>query len=210
MVVREVPDPERWGAVDVDAKGRVRRLLGEGLPGTAAHRTMFTGVHVVGPELLGRLPEGPSCVIRQGYLPALRDGARVGALLYGGYFQEHSNAERYLAGNIAVLDGEARLRHPPGRLDGVDPTAAVDPHAVLVPPYRVGPGATVESGAVIGPYAVVGRRALVLARSHLARTVVWPDAVASGRLDRAIVTPRGVLHLDSDGGAPRFEPRKKP
>ena len=30
MVVREVPDAEKWGAIDVDDDGRVMRIIGKG------------------------------------------------------------------------------------------------------------------------------------------------------------------------------------
>jgi NDP-sugar pyrophosphorylase family protein len=198
MVVREVDDAERWGAIDLgeglDEGGRVVGIIGERTDPRAAVRksTMFTGVHVVSPSLIERLPAGNSCVIRQGYLPALRDGDRISAMLYDGYFQEHSTPARYLEGNFAVLRGEARLRHPPGELTGVDPSARVADGATLLPPYRIGPGAVVETGATVGPDAVVGRRARVHAGARVERSVLWPDAEATTALSGAIVTPRGT------------------
>jgi NDP-sugar pyrophosphorylase family protein len=159
---------------------------------------MFTGVHVIGPRLLARLPDGESCVIRQGYLPALRAGEAIGALLYDGYFQEHSTPARYLDGNFAVLEGRAGLRHPPGPLTGVDASAAVAPGARLVAPYRIGPGAVVGEGAVVGPHAVVGRRARVEPGARLERAVAWPDTRVDGEVQGAIVTPRGVFPVEKN------------
>jgi len=195
MLVRDVPDAERWGAIDSDGNGRVLRMIGEAGPaaGEIVHRSMFTGVHVIAPSLLARLPAGESCIIRQGYLPALRAGEPIGAVLYDGYFQEHSTPERYLDGNLALLRGRARLRHPPGALVGADPSARVAASAILREPYRIGPGAIVGEGAVVGPDAVVGRRARVAAGARLERAVVWPDATVEGEVKDAIVTPRGAF-----------------
>lgn len=170
MVVRKVPDAKAWGPVEVahDERGpRVANILEDG-----AH--MFCGVHVARPSVIARLPEGEACVLRQGYLPWLRAGARVAAFEAPEdvTFAEHSTPERYLESNWAMLDG-ARFRHPPGKLDGVDPTARIHPTAIIQPPVRIGSKAHIEANAKIGPYAVVGSRATVPAGTELTRGVIW-------------------------------------
>ncbi|MBC7975157.1 MAG: NDP-sugar synthase [Myxococcales bacterium] len=181
MVVRRVPDARAWGAVDVrvDERGpHVVNVLGDG-------EHMFCGAHVTRPSVMARLPEGESDSIRQGYLPWLRGGERVAAYEHeAGYFAEHSTPERYLESNWALLGG-ARLRHPPSRLVGVDPTARIHPDAVIVDPVRI--CARVTIGPVtVGPDAVVGEGAVI--RASIARTVVWAGAVVDAPPDDAIVT----------------------
>lgn len=205
MLLRPVDAADdRFGRVDLDARGRVVGILGEsspaeaGAPEAPVARTMFTGVHVVSPALAARLPEGPSCVVRQGYLPALREGRPIAGVRQAGYFQEHSTPARYLAGNFALLRGAALLRHAPGELRGVSDEAQIGVDVTIDGPCRVGPGAFVGDGAHLGPDVVVGRRARVLPGARLERTVVWPEAVAGGVVKDAIVTPRGVLPVDPD------------
>jgi len=166
MVVRRVPDALDWGAVDV-AGGRVRDILG-----TGAH--MFCGVHVTRPSVVARLPDGEACMIRQGYLPWLRAGGAVAAYEHAdGYFAEHSTPERYVESNRALLAG-APLRHPPGRLAGIDPTARVHPGAVIAEPVKIGAGAVIGPGVTIGPGTVVGDGAVVTA--SVAGAIVWAGA----------------------------------
>ncbi|HEY3358283.1 MAG TPA: NDP-sugar synthase [Polyangia bacterium] len=184
MVVRPDPAAARWGAIDVAADGRIRGLLGPG-----GH--MFTGIHVVEPELIARIPEGEQCIIRTAYLTALRDGAPLYAHVLDGTFGEHSTPARYLDGNLALLGG-APLAHPPGELVGVDPRAQVAPGARLVGPVRIGPGARVGAGAEVGPGVVVGHDATVAPGARLREVVVWDGACVEGDLARAIVTPRGA------------------
>ncbi len=171
MVVRRVHDARAWGAVNVviDERGpRVTDILGDG-------EHMFCGVHVTRPSVMRRLPDGEADSIRQGYLPWLRAGERVAAFEHEvGYFAEHSTPERYLASNWALLDG-APLRHPPGHLVGVDPTARIHPTAILVGPLHIGAGAVVGANVVLGPHTIVGAGAEVL--RSLARTVVWAGTV---------------------------------
>jgi NDP-sugar pyrophosphorylase family protein len=196
LVVRETPDAQKWGAIELDAQDRVTRILGQGQPGARA--CMFTGVHVVSPAALARLPSsGESDSVRQSYIPALLDGERLSALRYDGYFHEHSTPARYLQGNWNLLHGRARLRHPPGPFIGVDATARTA-GATLVEPVRIAAGAIIEAGAQVGPDVVVGRNAVVRAGARLERVVVWPDAVAAGTLRDAIVTPRGVQAVAPD------------
>jgi mannose-1-phosphate guanylyltransferase len=165
MVVRRVPDAKTWGAVEV-REGRVMNVLGDG-------DHMFCGVHVTRPSVMARLPDGESDSIRQGYLPWLRAGEPVLAYEHrDGYFAEHSTPERYLESNWALLDGQT-LRHPPGRLVGVDPTARIHPGATLVGPVRICAGAEIATPITVGPYVVIGEGARV---THpLSRAVVWPS-----------------------------------
>jgi len=185
MVVRRVPDAGDWGAIQV-RDGRVRDVFGQG-------RHMFCGVHVTRPSVMRELPDGEACSIRQGYVPWMHSGrGEVGAFEYDGYFAEHSTPDRYLQGNLDLLDGAA-LRHPPGALVGVDATATVHESARVVGPVRIGAGARIEAGATVGPGAVVGHGAVVAKGAAVTRSVVWPTATARGGVDRAIVTAEGTL-----------------
>ena len=176
MVVREVADAKKWGAIDVGDDGRVTGIIGQGRP--AAHACMFTGVHVVSPRLLARLPAtGESDSIRQAYIPALLDGERIEAIRFSGYWHEHSTPERYLQGNWNLLDGSVTLTQPPAPLRAIAPTAIVEP------------------GAQLSPLVVIGARSVVRAGAKLDRVVVWPDSIVDGDLTNAIVTPKGVFRV---------------
>src|SRR5438105_13823420 len=62
MVLAPYPKGASYGAVELDAEQRVRRIAGRGVPPEPGLlRTHFTGVHVMEPEVLSRLPaEGES------------------------------------------------------------------------------------------------------------------------------------------------------
>jgi mannose-1-phosphate guanylyltransferase len=200
MLLRDDPEPRRWGAIGVDSAGRVVSILDARSPrppdGPVVER-MFTGVHVVSPALLDRLQPVVSDVIRDAYIPALLAGETIAAVTHPGYFAEHSTPERYLAGNLALLRTPSLLRAPPGPLVGVDPSAAVDGRARVVAPCRIDVGVVVEAGAVVGPDAVVGSGARVAAGARLERAVVWPGAVVTGAVTDAVVTPSGTVTVES-------------
>jgi NDP-sugar pyrophosphorylase family protein len=191
LVVRPDDDAQRWGAIDAPPEGGpVRALLGVG-----PH--MFTGVQVLDPELVATLPDDGAerCIIRQGHVPWLNQGVALNAYVAHGYFAEHSTPERYLAGNFAVIRGQAGLRFPPGKLTGIEASAEVHSEAQINPPVRIGPGARIGAYAVVGPDVVVGAYAEVGAGIRLARTVVWPKTHVRQDADGAIMTPRSKLRL---------------
>lgn len=196
LVLRDVPDAHTWGAIAADATGRVVGILDQRAPrdpeGPVVER-MFTGIQIMGPAIRERLRPVFSDSVRDGYIPALREGADIRAFVLPGYFAEHSTPERYLAGNLALLRQPNLLGHPPGPLVGVDPGAEVDPSAQLVSPVRVAAGAVIEAGAVVGPEVVVGAGATVARGARLERTVVWAGLRAEGTLADAVVTPDGVV-----------------
>jgi mannose-1-phosphate guanylyltransferase len=193
LVVRRDPRAATWGALDVREEGgrlRVRDVFGEG-------QHMFAGVHVTRPSVVRRLPTGEACMIRQGYLPWLRDGEPVAAFEADpdDYFAEHSTPERYLESNLALLRG-APLRHPPAPLHGVDATAHVATTARLRHPVKIGPRAFIGEGAVVGPDAVIGGHAVVEENTEVVRSVVWRGARVVEPVRDAVVTPRAVTPID--------------
>ena len=198
LLLRDDPDPRKWGAIGVDATGRVVSILTARSPippeGPVTER-MFTGIHLMEPALLDRLRPQPCDVIRDAYIPALQAGTRIAAQTLGGYFAEHSTPARYLAGNLDLLHNPSLVPHPPGPLTGIAPTAQTA-GARLIPPYRIGAGAVVDAGAEIGPAAVIGARARIGATARVRNAVVWADTAVDGELDHAVATPEGVVSIE--------------
>jgi NDP-sugar pyrophosphorylase family protein len=190
MVLR--PDPTgEWGRpLRLDADGRLVELVGERSPVAReplGGPLMFTGVHVVTPRLLARIPpEGEQCVIRTAYRAAAAEGRAFGVVT-DGYWWEHSTPERYRQGIWNVLDGKAALPHAEHPLRGIDPGAVIEPGAVVEPPVWIGPGARVGAGARVGPYVQLGAGARVAPGVSLRRVVVWEGVVASRDAEDAVL-----------------------
>jgi NDP-sugar pyrophosphorylase family protein len=189
MIVRRVDDARAWGAVRVehdDDGPRITDIRGDG-------DHMFLGVHVTRPSVIARLPDGEADVIGDGYLPWLRAGARLAGFEQSrGYFAEHSTPARYLASNLALAAATEPLRHPPGKLGGVDPTARIHPDAVIRGAVRIGAWATIGAGATVED-AVIGERATVAPGVAVTRAVVWARTAVAAPARDAIVTPAAVV-----------------
>lgn len=133
MVLRPDPDARRLGAVDVDASGRVRRLLGTPAHEGPLDERMFTGVHVLAPAAFSDFPtEG--CVIRSAYRRWIDDGATVVGVTDLAPWRDLGTLRAYLDANVALATDGAL----------VHPRAQVDPKAFLR-------GVVVGEGANVGP-----------------------------------------------------------
>lgn len=185
--------------VEIDRDGLVHRVVGRGAATTASLGGYgFTGVHVLEPRLLDYLPrEGVSCVIRQGYAPALERGERVLSERATGYWADAGTPERYLAVTRDVLTGAARFAHLDpleGTLEReptvhVHPEAQVSPEARLMGPCLVDARAVIEARAVVGPGAVVSADVVVEADAVLTNAVL----LARARVRRGAQVAGAVL-----------------
>jgi NDP-sugar pyrophosphorylase family protein len=107
MALRADPEPERWGAVEVDATRRVLRISGRGAQGVeASEKRMFAGVHLMHPRLLADVPAGRESSIIEAYVRAIEAGDTVMEYELSGYWSDIGTPERY---RQAQQDAEAGL-----------------------------------------------------------------------------------------------------
>jgi NDP-sugar pyrophosphorylase family protein len=73
LALRRVPDPERYGVVEVDDADRVRRISGRPADAgpAALRRFMFPGLHVLEPAIFAHMPAGGAFGIVRATYPAL-------------------------------------------------------------------------------------------------------------------------------------------
>ncbi len=124
LVVRDDPRAARLGAIEVDAAGRVRRILGEGpAPAVPVRSCLFTGVYVVSPALRDDLPR-EGCVVRHTLRALLARGEPVGAVVdagpwfdlgtHGAYFGVQQRALREGIAPMVAAAPTARWVGPDG------------------------------------------------------------------------------------------------
>ncbi|GAB4277878.1 MAG: NDP-sugar synthase [Deferrisomatales bacterium] len=181
----------RAAPIELGPGGRVVRFLSARAPGCAGGRPCgFTGIHLLEPEVLDALPEGPCCINADVHARRVARGEPyLGYVLPpGAFWSDLGTPRRYLEAHLALL---ARGRLParaPGRLVGAEERA--EGGGRVVPPSYLGPGARVERGATAGPYAVLGAGATVGRGARVRRSVVWAGArVDAPELDGGIAAP---------------------
>src|SRR5512137_1319441 len=98
MIVRRDADAERLGPVGLDGGNRVRRLIDAGKERTGLEVYMFTGVHVLEPEIFALLPES-GCIVRGAYMPLVLRLGPIGAHVESGTFCDLGTPRTYLDAN---------------------------------------------------------------------------------------------------------------
>jgi mannose-1-phosphate guanylyltransferase len=178
MVLRRDVEGVWGGELAIGHDGKLATFLGKTREGSEpGPKMMFTGVHVIAPRFLDRVPpQGEQCIVRTAYRELFESGPGIAAWEHEGYWWEHSTTERYLEGLANVLEGRVALPWAEGELTGVDPTAVVEEGAEVIGPVRIGAGARIGPGAKIGPDVEIGARAQVAAGVKVERASVWPDA----------------------------------
>jgi NDP-sugar pyrophosphorylase family protein len=169
LLVHRAVDPQRFGGGVAVEGGRIVAFR-RGALGWAAARTkrVFAGAALLDPELLGRLPDGPSDIVAALYEPLLAEGATIAAVETSRPWFDLGTPARYLEGALAW------------GLAGLPERGA-----------RVVAGAQVDATARLRR-AVVEADARVAAGARLAETVVMPGATigAGARLRRVVAGPR--------------------
>lgn len=190
MVLRPDAEAERWGSLRVGPDGDIVGLLGALRPGAeAAEPLMFTGVHVIEPRFIDRIPrEGPQCVIRTAYSELFREGRGLSGVVTRDYWWEHSTVQRYLQGVANVLEGRVRLPFAERPLRGAAASAKIGAGAQVDAGAWIGEGAEIGAGALIGPRCQIGDRAVIAPGVRLRDVIVWDDVRVAGDAEYAVLT----------------------
>jgi mannose-1-phosphate guanylyltransferase / phosphomannomutase len=176
VALARVPNPLEFGIVIADEDGRIQRFLEKPTWGQVFSDTVNTGIYVMEPEVLAKVPAGEAVDWSADVFPEL---VEAGAPLYGwvaeGYWQDVGSHESYLRAQADVLSGQVEAE-----IDGfevspgvwVSEGAEVDPEALLTGPLCIGDYAKIEPGAQLREFTVVGSNVVVKEGAFLHRAVV--------------------------------------
>ena len=189
MVLRSDAEGHWGAALGDDGEGRLTTFLGRTRAGApSGPPRMFTGIHLLQPRFLDRVPaQGEQCIVQTAYRELFEHG-EVGAQVHGGYWWEHSTPQRYLQGIANVLSGRAQLPWAERPPVSVDPSAQLGRDVELREPVFIGPGAEIGERAVIGPFTQIGAKAVVEAGVCVERSAVWPGARVAQDLREQVST----------------------
>jgi mannose-1-phosphate guanylyltransferase len=157
------------------ARGEVTDLRGE--LGARSPQFLYTGVCVVAPELLPRIPTGEPVSFVPIWLEALRSGGKVaGVVLDEGIWRDIGNIAEYMRIHADLASGAVKLVPPATAPSGW-------------PLWRM-PGAEVSSGASMNGWNWCGPDSHVGAGAKVTHSILWagsrvePGAVVEGSVVR--------------------------
>ncbi len=183
MVLLPMPAGAPYAAVETDAWGAVRRIAGAfGPGGVALSPWHFSGVHVLSPAILARVPAHPfECDINRHVYPPLMASGAVRGVVVRGYWNDLGAPRRYLDASADMLAGKVPLARFPG-LDPFAGTREMGPRVRAARDANVDPGARLRGPAFIDAGCVVPSGAIV------EDAILWPGTVlaAGERVEHAI------------------------
>lgn len=216
LVLVRHPKPLEYGMVLTDDTGRVERFLEKPSWSQVVADTVNTGIYVLTPRAMERVPEGQPFDFGQDLFPLLlEEGAPLFGHVAEGYWRDIGDCESYLDCAVDILDRKAGIElELPQWGPGIWAAAEPPKDVTLVPPCWIGPGVTLGAGSLIGPHVIlekgvsVGRRSLVqrsllLENARLAdRCTLYGTIVCRGASARrgAVLNEGSVLGAESSVG----------
>lgn len=151
MALTPRADAALYGAVEIDERGLLTDIVGLlGRPGSRA--LVNASLHVLEPAFLQLLTPEPSCLVRQGYIPALAQGLTCAGWIHPGRWHETGTPAALLRAQVDALSGrapvDAGLLAAGGQL--LPGPALVHSEARVAPDACLDAGTTVAAGAQVG------------------------------------------------------------
>ena len=176
LSLKRVADPTRFGVVETDRDGRVRRFVEKPPPDQITSHYINAGVYIFSPELLSEMPPGRFSLEREFFPVLLEQGRPVFSHRIRSYWLDVGTADSYRQAHWDSLDGKTGLTPAGGELrPGVwtGPDTRLDAPIEIKPPVVLGARCSVSARASLGPYCVLGDDVTVETGAHISRSVVW-------------------------------------
>jgi mannose-1-phosphate guanylyltransferase len=199
LVLLPMPPGAAFATVDVDAAGRVRRIVGRGTSGDNLQPWHFSGVHLLSPRVFSAMAEsGPEDINRDVYPRLLAQGAPIHGAVVRAAWNDVGTPGRYLEAQGALLRGtipDVFGAGSPfagvGRGQGVWLGAGARLSGTAQGPVFLDAQAEVEAGAEVGPNVYVGPGVRVPRGARIQEAALLEGAAPEGDVARALLWQDG-------------------
>ena len=171
-----VRDVAEFGVLEIDHDGRVTHFLEKPSPDETDSHLVNSGILMIDPKVLGRVPQHRMFSFEQTLLPDLvNEQAALYGLFDGGYWLDTGRPRHYLQANRHVLEGRVDW-WPRGEIqrDGVWEGQGVKREgAQIIQPAVLGDNVVIEDGAQLFGRVVLGDDVVVRSNAKLEDCVVF-------------------------------------
>jgi mannose-1-phosphate guanylyltransferase len=145
--------------------------IGSRVDATAAPRFLFSGIYLVSPQFIQRIPAATKISVVPLFCDMIREGGKLGGIVIDeGHWWDLGSREHYLDVHRDLSEGQP----------WIDPTAQIDATAQLLGATAIGPNAKVGPGAILRD-TLVWDEGEVAANASLTRCIITTGARAKGQ-----------------------------
>ncbi|MHB8481427.1 MAG: nucleotidyltransferase family protein [Nitrospiria bacterium] len=110
LVLREDPQADRYGAIEIDSTGMIRRILGKGETSSQSlKKLMFTGIHLVDPKVLSDIPQGVFHSVTDTYIDLVLQQKPFFGLEMKGFWADLGTMDEYVRIGKTLEEGKLNL-----------------------------------------------------------------------------------------------------
>ncbi|MGZ5008416.1 MAG: sugar phosphate nucleotidyltransferase [Methylobacter sp.] len=180
ICLKRVPDPGEFGVVVTDEEGRIQRFLEKPGVSEVCSDTVNTGIYLIEPDILARIPEETPYDFAGDLFPQLMaDNVPMFAYVAEGYWNDIGTISQLKQSHWDFLDGKLRLPvsgHQVAERVWLGDGARVSEDAELTAPCWVGDNVRIHSSTKIGPYSVICPDVEIDARAMITRSIVMNNS----------------------------------
>lgn len=177
MALYRVDNPLEYGVINVDSSGRVAHFLEKPRWSSVTSDTVNTGIYVVEPEVLSRIPANTRADWSQDVFPAMLDrGEAVYGYVAEGYWCDIGTLSEYHRASADLLSGLLDLgdlgqRIGPGIWAGGP--VEIAPDAQLFGPIYLGEAVELKRGAVVQGPTVIRDYTILDYGARVHHSIIW-------------------------------------
>ncbi len=189
LAVRQDISPEQYDSIEICEDGRIVHFIGASsmeIPKNTK-RVMFTGMQIMEPEILERIPAGQFCGTTEDIFPQMiQDKIPVFGYLHEKYWKDMGNRQSYLEVNADALDKKIIL-------NGISPNKLNS--SFIIPPVLVGLNCHIAENAKIGPHSVIGPNCKIKNGAVVENSILWEGVTigAGSQIKRSVIAQNKTI-----------------
>ncbi len=166
IALMRVPDPSRYGAVEMDSDDRVTRFVEKPEKGMAPSNLINAGVYVLEKEVLDYIPDGRRVSTENEVFPILAKEGKLYGYEARGLWVDIGVPEAYLEANHLVLQKLG------GDIKGEN--CEISKSAKIIVPTCFGEGVIVGAHSVIGPDTSISDHVHIGEGCRIENSIIFP------------------------------------
>ncbi|MEO8163400.1 MAG: NDP-sugar synthase, partial [Ilumatobacteraceae bacterium] len=181
-----VDDPSKYGVVEVNQDGRVRRFFEKPRPGETKSREVSGGTYVFEPSALERMPGTAPMSIERDTFPKMAKDGVLYALATDDYWIDAGHPDTYIRANLEwVSRGKATVDESIHATAQVSKSAQIR-NSIIGAGVKIGASAVVESSVLLSG-------ALVADRAQVVDSAVMGVVESDAKVVRCVIGLEGVV-----------------